>query len=776
MQAVVTVLIVVVALAAFVPFDPLMPALGLDPSWRFAINEATARAGGLVFGSQIVFTLGPYASLYTGEYHPSIALITYGASIWLALAYASAIRMAASRDALLVPVLLCLLISIPASGKDVLLLSSPMLVTIVTFTRLHGHAGPAGKKACVAYAVVCSMSGLLPLIKGTFVVACIASALINGLALTIGRQRVLAVISIGAPVIAALVFWTIAGQPAAQLPTYLALSMRSVSSYTEAMASPGDHREMLAFACVAALLLASIVAHARTAFGLRAFVALSFGLYLFIAFKGGFVRHDEGHSPIVGRSILTAALCVLLALRSVPLCIAAIVASGFWVLIEQRQNDSFASTLATRITQPYRDAWSGLSRRVRDPSWPQSAFDEALAGIRSAYPLPRLDGPTDIYSTNQVNLIAAGNDWSPRPVFQSYAAYDARLLALNARHLVGPGAPTNIVFNVEAIDRRFPALEDGASWPLLIANYHATAMIGDLLVLARNPTDVPTTGTSSTSARHAMGETVELPLPVELLYARFDIEPTLLGTVSALLLKTDVPTIEVRLQDGRTRRYRLLPRMAQSEFLLSPLVEDTDDFARIFRVFDDLPAKRVASFTVTQPSAGPSYWRTDYTVTFVTRAAPAGPGPTTHDLPLHRVSQLNAGDAAQQRAQAGSCEGRVESIDAPKDAAGRYVPGDTLDIKGWIFAGAPAGEVAAVLTDASGRRRFAPLRRTLRADVAKDLRRPELAATGYLGAVALSVPPDDYTLRLAIGVDGAWTLCEPFNRTIRTSAPGPSPG
>src|ERR1700722_20375304 len=79
-------------LAIFIPLNPDMPDKGIDQSWisamhdargnleqsmplvkpdqswMMAMNEAVARH--LRFGKEIVFTFGPYASIYTRVFHP----------------------------------------------------------------------------------------------------------------------------------------------------------------------------------------------------------------------------------------------------------------------------------------------------------------------------------------------------------------------------------------------------------------------------------------------------------------------------------------------------------------------------------------------------------------------------------------------------------------------------------------------------------------------------------------------------------------------------------
>jgi hypothetical protein len=46
-----------------VPINPSMPTGGLDPSWVLGLNESLTQ--GYKFGTDIVFTFGPFSSIYT---------------------------------------------------------------------------------------------------------------------------------------------------------------------------------------------------------------------------------------------------------------------------------------------------------------------------------------------------------------------------------------------------------------------------------------------------------------------------------------------------------------------------------------------------------------------------------------------------------------------------------------------------------------------------------------------------------------------------------------
>ena len=61
------VLLFITLICIFVPFSPAMPGEGLDPSWVFGMNQAVAQ--GFAFGRDLIFTFGPYASIYTKTFH-----------------------------------------------------------------------------------------------------------------------------------------------------------------------------------------------------------------------------------------------------------------------------------------------------------------------------------------------------------------------------------------------------------------------------------------------------------------------------------------------------------------------------------------------------------------------------------------------------------------------------------------------------------------------------------------------------------------------------------
>src|SRR5579871_1126810 len=98
-------------LTIFVPFNPDMPDTRISPEWMSAMRQARAKpeeawrlglarldeswvmalnvavARHLRFGKDIVFTFGPYASIFTRSFHPATDRLMIFGSLLLAIGY-----------------------------------------------------------------------------------------------------------------------------------------------------------------------------------------------------------------------------------------------------------------------------------------------------------------------------------------------------------------------------------------------------------------------------------------------------------------------------------------------------------------------------------------------------------------------------------------------------------------------------------------------------------------------------------------------------------------
>src|SRR6202012_5371874 len=76
-------------------------------------------------------------------------------------------------------------------------------------------------------------------------------------------------------------------------------------------------------------------------------------------------------------------------------------------------------------------------------------------------------------------------NYAPRPVIQSYSAYIARTMELNENYYLSSKAPDYVLFYLQPIDGRFPAMEDAYTLRDYLVNYHLVDTESNFLLLQK---------------------------------------------------------------------------------------------------------------------------------------------------------------------------------------------------------------------------------------------------------------------------------------------------
>ena len=577
---------------------------GIENAWAQVLHVAFSRHW--QFGQDIVFTYGPWGFLARGYYPP-----TYPVSViaWIILSL----------------VFLCAGWRLACHLSDNRLVAGLWLVGFTAAASIP--AGDDFNARLVAW-------GVLLLFLHFFVEECVFTPIQALLAVSLGwlslvkftglMESVMVVAVIAADNIfrhrrfpwivplwvASLVcFWVAAGQHLSSLGPFLCNSWRITSGYTEAMMLTGKTgaRDAVCFLLIAVLLcaLTGRVAWARHRF-LGALPLAGLGTILFIVFKLGYVRNDRHEITSAMALVLISLVCLAVAWpgkkRAAGAASCLLIAStlfassvfncwlpgdGLW---KQLAGTFSIYNLLAPVVGPY----TGYLR---------SNYEKNLASERKTHPLPPIEGDADLYSYEQTILFAHTLPYQPRPVIQSYSAYTLELAEMNAAHLRTARAASNILFAIQPINDRFPSLDDGRSWPELLTLYDlkgASDDKGTFLLLSRAAAarEFHLTPLQNTSAR--FGEPVTLPAATNgPVWVEIKIKKSLTGTVVSTLYKPPVLMLTVSLQDHTQCRFRLVPGMAGSGFLLSPLIADTRSFAALASTGrQDLAGLEVVSMTI----------------------------------------------------------------------------------------------------------------------------------------------------------------------------------
>jgi hypothetical protein len=754
---------------ALIPFSPQMPQDGLDPSWMAATNQAVAQE--LQFGRDAIFPYGPYASVVTRTYHPATDAMMMWGALHVVVAFSVALLVLSAGSSGVVLLGFAFAAGAMTYLRDTLFLLYPVLVVLCCHRQFEvspckPQAGGAARLWLLA--LLCSPFGLLPLVKGSMLISCGVVTGVLVLRFVLERQWRAACVIVAVPAAWLVLYWALAGQPIGGLPAYFQSILPIISGYTAAMSSKGIPSEPIAY-LIGAVWLLTVIWFEAEARGLRRLVLLAtFALTLFLAFKAAFVRHD-GHALIAGSFLLLAALSLNLIYRSLRAVSLLVVATCVWALIDSHYLKTGLMTSVGTLRSAATSAWSGLERRVSADGALRAEFEASLATIRDANPLLPLEGRADIYSFNQSVLLASGARWSPRPVFQSYSAYTPDLAEKNRRHLLSGAAPDSIVFRVEPIDGRVPSSEDGASWPLLLSAYRPVTLKGDTLYLKRRadaalspeaaavpavPADVPLSAT--------LGDPVAIPAGPGPIFARIDVQPTLLGRIAGLVYKPSELRLGVRLEDGRTLTFRFVAGFGPSGFVVSPLVETVSEFTLLYGGQSYLSPKKVESFWITAERPG-RFWSSRYTVSFERLDL----GPPTDIRGIAGLDQFVSLDATKWSGVAPGCDGNIDLVNGVAPGAGALGSDALLSVAGWLALSTKTGDlpdrVLLVLTDLSGTRSFVEPRRTRRVDLGTHFAVREMVDAGFEATFDVSRLQGRFTLALAYEDAGSLRMCPQFS-------------
>lgn len=762
------VLMVLTSLALFVPFSPYMPISGLDPSWWQGLNQAQAQQ--LVLGKDIVFTFGPLPALYTRLYHPATDMLVMIASIIVALSFSLTAYLCFRHQNTAVKLLILATLALWVTNHDSLLFFPALLAALYAFQdNTSPEQGKDGWKHCLTLSLCFAPLGILPLSKASALAICSASTVLSALMYLASRRYTASLTVLLTPAVLFTSLWSISGQPPSSLPEYFGSLRFIIGGFTEAMSHQGPIREPLLYLTGASIILWHVCTlPARHALHKLAFVAVVAST-LFLSFKAGFVRHD-GHALNAATMLLISSAfiaCHAPSRTSVTLVVPACLVVA--VIITSNYSDTTPGKILTRSASLYIEMFKGIHVRISDPEHLPDAYNRSLERISEHQPLPRLKGSTDIYSHDQAALIASRNIWNPRPVFQSYSAYTPELLEINRTHLLGKNPPQNIIFKTQAIDNRLTSLEDGNSWIDILNHYDPIDMIDGFLVMTRSEDSIAGKRIELSQPlikNFKMGEHLDLSSYSNLVFIKLDIKKTIPGKILGFVYKPFQLVININLKNGRTVSRRLISDMARSHFLISPLVEDTEEFSSLFHAPSLIEDNAVKSIQILGYRNGLG-WADDIVATIT----PARHHARANTKNFYHTTSPSSAPPKRGLKNADECHASVDYINGINPPPSSVKVGRVLKISGWmaksVSPAKAAGKRHVVLTSKNDPTDtiYYETETTGRSDVGKHFGSAELNHSGFSVRADTHMLDGEYTIRIGYQQGDQILTCEAFSYT-----------
>lgn len=764
---------------------PVLPYFGLDPSWAMGMEWAVAH--GMRIGQDVIFTFGPYASIYTHLYNPETVSLQTGGGVVLALSYSAIFMYLGCGRLRKIGFFLLIFVVGLIYRTDAMFLVYPFFLSLYVQQYLGGVKSEAPKPlinefSVVPFSLLCIPLGLLPLIKGSFGLACVCSSLAMMFYL-IYRKRWAMVAGLAlVPALTLIVAWLVAGQPFNGLYDFVVSMVPVISGYTDAMSldffgEPSffkSARDVAVYVVLSVVMLFVLVKSSRQGILEKFYLLAVAALFLLVVFKATFVRHGDHPAAAAVGLLYFGGIVGFLATRKAWIVCLLLGGSGFYYIADH--DGKFAINKWPEIIKKrYADGLIGVYSRFVNASGLNIEYEDTIAAMKQKNLVPLLPGSSDIYSYGQADLLVSGNLWSPRPVIQSYSAYTQGLAEKNSNHLRTANRPDNIFFRLEPIDGRLPSLEDGVSWVAMRDNYDAIGMVNGMAVLRkRDNFEAASRESGAKENTYDVSQDVDLSTSGAPLFLSIDLELTPIGRVLSALFKPPPLALELTFSDGNKEEYRVIAGMMRSGFFVSPRVRTTGEFYLLQSGNTRyLPNAYVRSFKMKRPVGGGIFWNTSYKAK-VFEYAGRSPQPLSEDF---FTGKFVDGTGVPTTAGVENCDGAIDSInDGLSNAAGAIDAG-LFSINGWLAESGINGTVPpkmfVVLTDNAGKRLFATPKITTRDDVKMHFGHPEMPDAGYALFADSSGLAGSFTVGLAKIKNEQLVMCQ-FQKSITISQQQPT--
>jgi hypothetical protein len=624
--------VVFVVLVAF-PGDYEPVRTGLDPSYRYALNELAGSE--LVFGRDVAFTFGPLGYLLIpldlGTNLPRAIVV------WLAVhALFAACLVHAARSAWSTGKVILFALTYVAAVTLGLPYEYHLLVVtgLLIVSSLHGE-----RSGALPGGVAGALAALCLFMKFTLGVAALTIVLAGEVVRWSQRNRQwppAQFVSVAACVATVALLTLVHFESPQYLLTWAATSVELAAGFSSAMSLPA-HTSVLAAGVVVLLIVFFAVLRLMRREPAVLIVGFIFSLALLLSFKHGFVRQDVHITNFFPFAVVVLGLLALVSReqKSTRLLAVSFVASVTLA--------SLAYSNAT-ILDPRGAVRTGLGGRGLSNAWALVTLGDTRENLReesdihlAANRLPedwvsgirRQGGSIDAFPWEITYAPANDLGWNPNPVLQTYSAYTATLDDMSAAKYGGEEAPDFVVAEFKSIDMRHPLLGAPATVRELLRNY--TLVDGQTdpgrMLLRRVEPRFAGTSTPTRAETVFMGEWVDLPRTDRLLFAEIDLRLTLRGRIREALFRVEPVSIEVAYADGHRETHRLVPATARNGLLMNFLPTSLDDWAGLYL---GSSRSRVARFRiggtgalVYEPGFVVTWKETDYAINSPTRMAKA---------------------------------------------------------------------------------------------------------------------------------------------------------
>lgn len=561
--------------------------MGLDDSWKRAINIAVHN--NTMFGKGIVFTYGPlgYLSTRNIQFIPAWQLLL--ADLFLCVCFYHLVRKYLSLSKgwfwLLLPAVFYF--------KSVDCSESLFLFFIVfTILNLRNNFNNYFELVC------CALCGVVVFfIKVNYGLVALPIFFSIIVFLLINNTRAL-VLFISVAVVAFMVVYLNVNM---DLAGYVRYSLPMIAGYSDGMQVPYDPsgRPFVSAVVLLFVFIAVLVQFLAGQWSIKSrrslniFLALMLLLFFYLIYKNGFTRAEtEGHMLVFFAAVPLLFIFTMFVsgfarpLTAKMVCLGVLLIS-FWNIesAEQYRNNGFVKRVSGSVGDKYVKTLFGKQEDIMKAGQ-FKINDDKLHMIGNAT-IDILPIDVSILQVNKLN-------YYPRPVPQSYSAYDPVLDSLNADHFYQSTRPEYVIIKNTAIDNRYAAWDESLTKAMLHLNYtyagyvsitNDTTLVNtdECYLLLKSKPGVKKYPEFQKIEERTVGfnDTVLLDFPAGApVYMTADIDYTAPGTIHNIIFQAPILYISLFTDSAFTTSIyrRIIRRTMRQPQLISNVVTDNTDY------------------------------------------------------------------------------------------------------------------------------------------------------------------------------------------------------
>lgn len=586
-----------------------------DPSWSAVLKFANVSR--LQFGKDIVFTYGPLGFLtipyYTGG-SPWLRIII---DVLLTFLIATGSCLAAWRlevwRRVVTLAIFTLVVANAYFGTDLIIYLGLMCWGLLCLLE-------SGRKLPIYLAALTLLASFSALVKLTyFATSCFTVGLVI-CDLLLRRKRRL---SLGLAIVFPLLLlsgWAASGQELTNFITFLQRGLVLSNGFDQTMGIDSPRKVFWGAVVTAALTLGAILCRSVFAYDIREprviwrrllLFSWLVGLFL-VSWKHGFVRADREHIEF----FLGFIPVLVLLLDSAPTDSGAaqtwgraLGISSCLLALVTLEWAHFPGYLKFCAKSPPRLAQKNLDTLTDLPGY-RLTMDTQLAAEKARWQLRTMreligQGAVDVFGWAQLYAIFNDLKFTPRPVFQSYAAYTSTLMHLNEQFYLSERAPQYVLFRLAAKDNRFPPLEDARVLRMLLTNCELLEAEADLLLLKLRERGRPLLtllheGTTTIGKEISLSRFGDADLWMEI-----ELHATAAGALRRFCYKPSMVSLSVSRALEPPTEFAAPAAMLRAGFLASPLLLNNNDVVDLYTG----QVKRPSSYTVAIPRGSKPWWQ-----------------------------------------------------------------------------------------------------------------------------------------------------------------------